>query len=85
VEVPRFSPHGLRHRRISLMHRQGHSWAEIGDLVGQRSKLVTAERYTHALVDYREVNRTKLLGRVRGVPPSVPPPRVKNTKNAGVF
>jgi integrase len=83
--VPRFSPHGLRHRRISLMHRQGHSWAEIGDLVGQRSKLVTAERYTHALVDYREVKRTKLLGRVRGVPPSVPPPRVKNTENAGVF
>jgi hypothetical protein len=28
--VPHFSPHDLRHRRISLMHRQGGSWAEIG-------------------------------------------------------
>lgn len=24
--VPHFSPHALRHRRISLMHRQGSSW-----------------------------------------------------------
>jgi integrase len=63
--VPRFSPHALRHRRISLLHHQGRSWAEVGELVGQRSKLVTADRYTHALVDYREVDRAKLLERVR--------------------
>jgi integrase len=25
--VPVFSPHDLRHRRISLLHRQGRSWA----------------------------------------------------------
>lgn len=25
--VPLFSPHALRHRRISLLHRQGESWA----------------------------------------------------------
>jgi excisionase family DNA binding protein len=35
------------------------------ELVGQRSKLVTADRYTHALVDYGEVDRAKLLERVR--------------------
>jgi integrase len=61
---PYFSPHALRHRRISLLHRQGHSWAEIGDAVGQRSRIVTADRYTHALVDYREVDREKLVARV---------------------
>ena len=49
--VPRFSPHALRHRRISLLHRQGESWADIGERVGQRSRVVTADRYTHALVD----------------------------------
>ena len=34
--IPRFSPHDLRHRRISLLHRQGKSWAMIGAFVGQR-------------------------------------------------
>jgi integrase len=28
--VPPFSPHDLRHRRISLLRRQGRSWADIG-------------------------------------------------------
>jgi integrase len=59
--VPHFNPHALRHRRISLLHRQGRSWAEIGELVGQRSRVVTAGRYTHALIDYREVDRATLL------------------------
>jgi hypothetical protein len=35
--VPAFSPHGLRHRRISLLHSQGVPWARIGEHVGQRS------------------------------------------------
>jgi integrase len=65
--VPHFSPHALRHRRISLLHRQGVSWATIGEQVGQRSKLVTADTYTHALLDSREVDRAKLLERVRAV------------------
>jgi integrase len=80
---PRFSPHALRHRRISLLHVQGVSWAEIGERVGQRSRLVTADRYTHALVDYREVDRAKLLERVRTVPPSVPPSEAKTPSFAG--
>jgi integrase len=61
--VPRFSPHALRHRRISLLHRQGESWATIGEKMGQRSKLVTADTYTHALIDAREVDRARLLAR----------------------
>lgn len=65
--TPHFSPHALRHRRISLLHRQGVSWAEIGERVGQQSKLVTADTYTHALIDGREVDRPRLLGRVRAV------------------
>ena len=52
--VPVFSPHDLRHRRISLLHRQGRTWAEIGRLVGQRKLSITADTYTHVLVDGRE-------------------------------
>jgi integrase len=71
--VPRYSPHDLRHRRISLWHRQGGkwTWAEIGREVGQRSLLVTAETYTHVLAaDDREVDVETLLigaGCVHGV------------------
>jgi hypothetical protein len=55
--VSHFSPHALRHRRISLLHVQGVSWAQIGERVGQRNLAVTANTYTHILVDGREVDR----------------------------
>ena len=59
--VPTFSPHDLRHRGISLLHRQGRSWAEVGAFVGQRSALVTSDAYTHALLDDRELEYRRLL------------------------
>ena len=59
--VPVFSPHDLRHRRISLLHRQGRTWAEIGRLVGQRKLSVTADVYTHVLSDGRELDYGALL------------------------
>ena len=46
--TPTWSPHDLRHRRISLWHRQGETWALIGARVGQRSLSVTADTYTRA-------------------------------------
>jgi integrase len=59
--VPVFSPHDLRHRRISLLHQQGKSWAQIGQFVGQRSLRVTADTYTHVLVDAAELDYAALL------------------------
>jgi len=59
--VPVFSPHDLRHRRISLLHRQGRTWAEIGRLVGQRKLSITADTYTHVLVDGRELDLCAML------------------------
>ena len=53
---PVFSPHDLRHRRISLLHAQGRSWAEIGRFVGQRKLSVTADTYTHVLSDGSEID-----------------------------
>jgi len=59
--VPPFSPHDLRHRRISLLHARGWSWARIGEHVGQRNIAVTAGVYTHVLMDETEVDYTELL------------------------
>lgn len=50
-----------------------------GELVGQRSRIVTAARYTHALVDYTEVDRAMLLERVR---PAVSPVLSSAAENA---
>jgi integrase len=58
-----FAPHALRHRRISLLHHQGVSWAEIGARVGQRNIVTTAQTYTHAMIDGREIDRARLLNR----------------------
>jgi hypothetical protein len=54
--MPLWSPHDLRHRRISLLHRQGRTKAEIRALVGRRSSKVTSDTYTHVLVDGRELD-----------------------------
>jgi len=59
--IPLWSPHDLRHRRISLLHRQGRSWAEIGRFVGQRKLSLTADTYTHVLVDGTEVDYAQAL------------------------
>src|SRR5262249_48919870 len=59
--TPTWSPHDLRHRRISLWHRQGETWALIGARVGQRSLSVTADTYTHVLLDDRELDQVTLL------------------------
>jgi len=61
--VPAFSPHDLRHRRISLLHAGGTPWARIGEHVGQRNLAVTANTYTHVLIDERELDYTELLAR----------------------
>jgi integrase len=61
--VPLFSPHDLRHRRISLLHLRGMPWARIGELVGQSNLAVTANIYTHVLTDERELDYAELLAR----------------------
>jgi integrase len=59
--VPTFSPHDLRHRRISLLHLGGVPWARIGEHMGQRNLAVTANTYTHVLVDETEIDYAELL------------------------
>jgi integrase len=59
--VPAFSPHDLRHRRISLLHLSGVPWARIGEHVGQRNLAVTANTYSHVLADETELDYAALL------------------------
>lgn len=59
--IPPFSPHDLRHRRISLLHLRGVPWARIGESMGQRSVAVTADTYSHVLADETEVDYEGLL------------------------
>jgi hypothetical protein len=47
-------------RRISLLHAQGRSWAEIGRFVGQRKLSITADTYTHVLIEGRELDYSAL-------------------------
>jgi integrase len=54
--VPAFSPHDLRHRRISLLHLAGVPWARIGEHVGQRNLAVIANTYSHVLPDESELD-----------------------------
>jgi integrase len=59
--IPTFSPHDLRHRRISLLHVAGVPWARIGEHVGQRNLAVTATTHTHVLADETELDYASLL------------------------
>jgi integrase len=59
--IPLWSPHDLRHRRISLLHLRGMPWARIGEFVGQRNLSVTADTYTHVLSDEAELDYPALL------------------------
>jgi integrase len=59
--VPAFSPHDLRHRRVSLMHLAGVPWARIGEQVGHDHLVTTARTYTHVVADERELDYQRLL------------------------
>jgi integrase len=56
-----FSPHDLRHRRVSLLHLGGMPWARIGEVVGHTDLMTTARTYTHVLSDEQELDYASLL------------------------
>jgi integrase len=61
--VPLCSPHDLCHRRISLLHLRGVPWARIGEFVGQRNLSVTADVYSHVMLDEAELDYDALLAK----------------------
>jgi integrase len=58
--VPAFSPHDLRHRRVSLLHLAGAPWARIGELVNHDDLVTTARTYTYVIADERELDDAAL-------------------------
>jgi integrase len=61
ASIPLWSPHDLRHRRISLLHLRGVPWVRIAAFVGQRDISVTADVYSHVLADEAELDYAILL------------------------
>jgi hypothetical protein len=49
------------HRRISLVHLGGTPWARIGEAVGQRNLSVTADTYSHVMLDETELDHAALI------------------------
>jgi integrase len=60
--VPSFSPHDLRHRRVSLLHLGGMPWARIAEHVGHGDLATTMRTYTHVVADEAELDYSALLG-----------------------
>jgi integrase len=56
-----WSPHDLKHRRISLLHARGWSWARVGAYTGNTSLKLTSDTYTHVLMDESELDYAALL------------------------
>jgi integrase len=56
-----FSPHDLRHRRVSLLHLAGVPWARIGEAVGHDDLVTTARTYTHVIADETELDYERML------------------------
>ena len=72
--TPLWSPHDLKHRRISLLHAQGKTWAQIAELVGNRSPKVLSDTYTHVLMeDERELDYASLIDELLGEPVAMNP------------
>ena len=56
-----FSPHDLRHRRVSLLHLGGMPWTRIGEIVGHDDLGTRARTYTHVVADEGELDYPNLL------------------------
>lgn len=64
--TPLWSPHDLKHRRVSLLHAQGKTWAQVAEIVGNASAVVLAKTYTHVLMDEREIDYASILAERSG-------------------
>lgn len=58
--MPVWSPHDLRHRRISLLVRAGVPITNVSAAVGHSSRVMALETYSHVIVG-REIRRERWL------------------------
>jgi integrase len=58
AEIAHYSPHDLRHRRISLWHGQGVPAKEIAERSGHARASMSLDRYSHVM-PLEEVGRSR--------------------------
>jgi integrase len=56
--IPNFTPHDLRHRRLSLWHGQGIPAAELAAPAGHSKSSMTLDVYSHVLLDPTEATES---------------------------
>jgi integrase len=61
--IPRFSPHDLRHRRISLLVLRGVAIPRVSANVGHLWGSMTLDTYSHVLLDDSELDHGALVPR----------------------
>jgi integrase len=59
--TPHFSPHDLRHRRISLLVLRGTPIPRVSAYVGHARGSMTLDVYAHVLLEASELEYDKLL------------------------
>jgi len=51
AEIPRYSPHDLRHRYASLKLREGVPVTDLAAQLGHSKKSMTLDTYSHVMID----------------------------------
>lgn len=64
--VPSYSPHDLRHRRLSLWHGQGIPARELAARAGHSQSSMTLDVYSHVLVDPTEIQPDQFEAMLHG-------------------
>jgi integrase len=63
--VPRFHPHDLRHRRLSLWHADSVPARELADRAGHARASMSLDVYSHVLMDKTELAPAEVLSLIR--------------------
>jgi integrase len=64
AEIPTYSPHDLRHRRITLWHHAGVATKVIQERVGHARAAITLDVYAHVM-PLSEVPSSDLIAAIR--------------------
>jgi integrase len=65
ASIPAFTPHDLRHRRLSLWHGQGIPAARLAERAGHSKPSMSLDVYSHVLLDPAEATESELSALLR--------------------
>ncbi len=64
AKIPHYSPHDLRHRRLTLWHQSGVPARELAERAGHSKPSMSLDVYTHVM-PVAEVNEALLAGALK--------------------